>query len=83
MPEELDKLERQIRQLEIEREAIKRENDDVKLKELNTELANLSVQRDTLKSKWKQEKDLVEKVQQAKSDIETLKMQAEKAEREV
>ena len=82
MPEELDKLERQIRQLEIEREAIKRENDDIKLKELNTELANLSVQRDTLKSKWKQEKDLVEKVQQAKSDIETLKMQAEKAERE-
>lgn len=82
MPEELDKLERQIRQLEIEREAIKRENDDLKLKELNTELANLSVQRDTLKSKWKQEKDLVEKVQQAKSDIEVLKMQAEKAERE-
>jgi ATP-dependent Clp protease ATP-binding subunit ClpB len=82
MPEELDKLERQIRQLEIEREAIKREDDEVKLKELNTELANLSVQRDTLKSKWKEEKDLVEKVQQAKADIETLKMQAEKAERE-
>jgi ATP-dependent Clp protease ATP-binding subunit ClpB len=82
MPEELDKLERQIRQLEIEREAIKRENDDVKMKELNTELGNLSVQRDTLKSKWIEEKELVEKVQQAKADIEQLKLQAEKAERE-
>ncbi len=82
MPEELDKLERQIRQLEIEREAIKRENDDVKLKDLNTALGNLSVERDTLKSKWKEEKELVEKVQQAKSDIEQLKLQAEKAERE-
>jgi ATP-dependent Clp protease ATP-binding subunit ClpB len=82
MPEELDKLERQIRQLEIEREAIKRENDDVKMKELNTELGNLSVQRDTLKSKWIEEKELVEKVQQAKADIEQLKIQAEKAERE-
>jgi ATP-dependent Clp protease ATP-binding subunit ClpB len=82
MPEELDKLERQIRQLEIEREAIKRENDEVKMKELNTELGNLSVQRDTLKSKWMEEKELVEKVQQAKADIEQLKLQAEKAERE-
>ncbi len=82
MPEELDKLERQIRQLEIEREAIKREDDEVKLKELNTELANLAVERDTLKAKWKEEKELVEKVQQAKADIEKLKTQAEKAERE-
>jgi ATP-dependent Clp protease ATP-binding subunit ClpB len=82
MPEELDKLERQIRQLEIEREAIKRENDELKLKELNTDIANLSVERDTLKSKWMQEKELVEKVQQGKADIEQLKMQAERAERE-
>jgi ATP-dependent Clp protease ATP-binding subunit ClpB len=82
MPEELDKLDRQIRQLEIEREAIKRESDENKLKELNTEIANLSVQRDTLKSKWKEEKDLVEKVQQAKADIEGLKMEADRAERE-
>ena len=82
MPEELDKLERQIRQLEIEREAIKRENDEQKLKELNTEIANLAVERDTLKSKWKSEKELVEKVQSAKSDIEQLKIHAEKAERE-
>lgn len=82
MPEELDKLERQIRQLEIEREAIKRENDEAKMKDLNTELGNLSVERDTLKAKWREEKDLVEKVQQAKADIEQFKMQAEKAERE-
>jgi ATP-dependent Clp protease ATP-binding subunit ClpB len=82
MPEELDKLERAIRQLEIEREAIKRENDDVKLKELNTEISNMSVQRDTFKAKWQQEKELVEKVQNAKAEMENLKMAAEKAERE-
>jgi ATP-dependent Clp protease ATP-binding subunit ClpB len=81
MPEELDKLERQIRQLEIEREAIKREDDEVKLKELNTEIANLSVQRDTYKAKWATEKELVEKVQTAKAEIESLKQKAEQAER--
>jgi len=81
MPEELDKLERQIRQLEIEREAIKREKDEEKLKELNTEIANLSVERDTFKAKWKEEKDLVEKVQNAKAEIEQLKLEAEQAER--
>ena len=80
--EVLDKLERQIRQLESEREAIKRENDEYKLKELNTDIANLSVDRDTLKAKWKEEKDLVEKVQTAKAEIENLKLQAERAERE-
>lgn len=82
MPEELDKLERQIRQLEIEREAIKRESDEGKLKELNTEIANLAVERDTYKSKWKEEKELVEKVQNAKAGIEELKVQADRAERE-
>ncbi len=82
MPEELDTLERQIRQLEIEREAIKRENDEQKLKQLNTEIANLSVQRDTFKAKWKEEKEIVEKLQNAKSVIEQLKLEAEKAERE-
>jgi ATP-dependent Clp protease ATP-binding subunit ClpB len=82
MPEELDTLERQIRQLEIEREAIKRENDEVKLKELNTEIANLSVTRDTYKAKWNQEKELVEKVQAAKEQVEQLKQEAERAERE-
>lgn len=81
MPEELDTLERQIRQLEIEREAIKRENDEKKLKELNTEIANVSVQRDTLKAKWKAEKELVEKIQNAKALIEQLKQEAEQAER--
>ena len=82
MPEELDKLERQIRQLEIEREAIKRESDELKLKELNTEISNLSVQRDTFKAKWQQEKEVVEKIQNAKAEIENLKLAAEKAERE-
>ena len=82
MPEELDKLERQIRQLEIEREAIKRENDEDKLKELNTQIANLAVERDTLKAKWQEEKELVEKIQSAKAGIEGLKQEAEQAERE-
>ncbi len=82
MPEELDQLQRQIRQLEIEREAIKRENDDEKLRQLSIEIGNLSVTRDTLTSKWRQEKELVEKVQNAKADIEALKLSAEKAERE-
>ena len=82
MPEELDKLERQIRQLEIEREAIKRENDVDKLKFLNTEIANLSVERDTYKAKWKEEKELVDKIQNAKAAIEDLKIQAEQAERD-
>jgi ATP-dependent Clp protease ATP-binding subunit ClpB len=81
MPEELDELERKIRQLEIEREAIKRENDEVKMKELSTDLSNLAVQRDTLKAKWQREKDIVEKLQNAKSQIENLKLQAEQAER--
>jgi len=81
MPEELDELERKIRQLEIEREAIKRENDEAKLKELNTEISNITVQRDTLKAKWQREKDLVEKLQNAKAEIESLKQQAEQAER--
>jgi ATP-dependent Clp protease ATP-binding subunit ClpB len=82
MPEELDTLERQIRQLEIEREAIKRENDETKLRELNTEIANLSVTRDTYKAKWNQEKELVDKVQNAKAEIDNLKQLAERAERE-
>ena len=82
MPEELDELDRKIRQLEIEREAIKRENDEQKLKQLNTEIANLSVERDTFKAKWQQEKEIVEKIQNAKAEIENLKLAADKAERE-
>ncbi len=81
MPEELDRLERQIRQLEIEREAIKREQDEAKLKELSTEIANLAVERDTYLSKWKQEKEIVEKIQTGKSEIDNLKLEAEQAER--
>ena len=81
MPEELDKLERQIRQLEIEREAIKRENDEEKLRSLNIEISNLTVERDTLKAKWQEEKELVEKIQNAKAEIEQLKLEAEQAER--
>ncbi|MBS1729560.1 MAG: ATP-dependent chaperone ClpB [Bacteroidetes bacterium] len=82
MPEELDTLERQIRQLEIEREAIKREDDAQKLKELNTSISNLMVERDTYKAKWKEEKDLVDKIQNGKATIEQLKTQADKAERD-
>ncbi len=82
MPEELDELDRRIRQLEIEREAIKRESDESKLKELGTEIANLSVQRDTFKAKWQQEKEMVDKIQNAKAEIEDLRLAAEKAERE-
>ncbi|MCB0699637.1 MAG: ATP-dependent chaperone ClpB [Chitinophagales bacterium] len=82
MPEELDELERRIRQLEIEREAIKRENDEVKLKNLNQELSLLNVERDTLKAKWLEEKEIVEQINAAKGKIEELKLEAEQAERE-
>ena len=82
MPEELDELERRIRQLEIEREAIKRENDDVKMKELGHEISTLTVERDTLKAKWLEEKEIVDKINKAKNAIEHLKLEAEQAERE-
>ncbi len=81
MPEELDKLERQIRQLEIEREAIKREKEEAKVKELAKEISLLNVERDTLKAKWQQEKELVEKIQAGKANIESYKLEAERAER--
>jgi len=82
MPEELDELNRRIRQLEIEREAIKREHDEDKVRTLSTEIANLAVERDTLKAKWTEEKEHVEKIQSAKASIENLKMEAERAERD-
>ncbi|MBS1588899.1 MAG: ATP-dependent chaperone ClpB [Bacteroidetes bacterium] len=82
MPEELDELERRIRQLEIEREAIKRENDEEKLKALSQEISLLNVQRDTLKAKWLDEKEIVEQINKSKANIENLKTEAEKAERE-
>lgn len=82
MPEELDEMNRRIRQLEIEREAIKRENDEEKVRALSTEIANLAVERDTLKAKWTEEKEHAEKIQGAKARIEELKLEAEKAERD-
>ncbi len=82
VPEELDKIERAIRQLEIEREAIKREKDEKKLEELNKEIADLSEERNAIKAKWQKEKEMVDKLQQAKIDIEQFKLQAEQAERE-
>jgi ATP-dependent Clp protease ATP-binding subunit ClpB len=70
MPEELDELNRRIRQLEIEREAIKREGDDDKLNRLNHDLSTMQVERDTLKAKWLEEKDLVEQNSTDNSTIE-------------
>jgi ATP-dependent Clp protease ATP-binding subunit ClpB len=82
LPEELDEIERRIMQLEIEIAAIKRENDARKLKELNEELANLKEERNDFKAKWKKEKEVVDKITARKRDIENLKIEAEKAERE-
>ena len=81
MPVELDELERKIRQLEIEREAIKRENDTRKLEGLAKEIAELSDERNALKAKWQSEKEIVEGIQKVKEDIENLKFEAEQAER--
>ena len=80
-PEELEMIERRIRQLEIEREAIKREKDQEKLKSLNEEIGNLTEERNRLKAKWQSEKDLVEQIQSRKNEIENLKFEAEGAER--
>ncbi|MEZ4756479.1 MAG: ATP-dependent chaperone ClpB [Flavobacteriales bacterium] len=81
-PEELDEIDRRIMQLEIEREAIKRENDEAKLAELNKELAELSGQRDGFKARWESERQLVERINSAKDQIEALKHEASQAERE-
>jgi len=81
LPEELEKIERLIRQLEIEREAIKRENDKGKLKELNEEIANLSDERNEMKAKWQAEKDMVDQIQNQKKEIEEMKLEAEQADR--
>ncbi|OJJ16117.1 ATP-dependent chaperone ClpB [marine bacterium AO1-C] len=82
MPEELDELQRKVMQLEIEREAIRREKNKKREKELSREIAELSQQRDSLKAKWETEKGIIQGVQQAKENIEQLKIQAEAAERE-
>lgn len=82
MPEELDELERKLRQLEIEREAIKREKDEAKLSQLNEQIANITEERNAIKAKWQEEKNLVDQVQEIKKDIEEYKLEAERAERE-
>jgi ATP-dependent Clp protease ATP-binding subunit ClpB len=79
VPEELEIIERRIRQLEIEREAIKREKDQEKLKVLNEEIGDLTEERNRLKAKWQSEKDLVEQIQLRKNEIEDLKFEAEGA----
>ena len=81
-PEELDVLDRKIMQLEIEIEAIKRENDETKLKGLGLDLANLKEERNEIFSKWKSEKDVVDAVQNVKQELEDFKLEAERAERD-
>ena len=81
-PEELDVLDRKIMQLEIEIEAIKREKDETKLKTLRSDLANLKEERNELNAKWQSEKEVVDNVQNLKKEIEDLKLEAERAERE-
>lgn len=81
VPEELDELNRKIMQLEIEREAIRRENDETKLKSIEDALSKLNLERSEFKSKWEKEKSIVDKIQDAKSKLESLKLEAEQAER--
>ncbi len=82
MPAELDQLEREIRQLEVEREAVKRDGNEEKLAEINEQIANLEDDRDELKARWKQEKDLIQTVRDAKEKIDALRVEAENLERE-
>ena len=82
VPEELDEITRRLKQLEIERAAIKRENDTVKLKQLNAEIDDLQSQEKQIRSKWESEKALVAKIQQDKQSIEQLKIEADNAERD-
>lgn len=82
VPEELDEIQRKIKQLEIEREAIKRENDITKLEQLGSQIENLKQDESVFKAKWKSEKDLINRIQQNKIDIEDAKFQADRAERE-
>ena len=82
VPEELDELIRKLKQLEIEREAIKRENDEDKIKQLDKEIAELKDKETAYRAKWESEKSLVNKIQQDKQEMENLRFEAEKAERE-
>jgi ATP-dependent Clp protease ATP-binding subunit ClpB len=81
VPESIDEIERRIKQLEIEREAIKREGHKVKLDELSKEIGNLSEERNSLRAKWKQERSIIERIQLNKQAVENLKIEAEEAER--
>lgn len=81
VPEEIDEIERRIKQLEIEREAIKREGDNAKVKELSKELADLSEERNQFRAKWQIERGIIDKIQKNKNDIETFKQEADTAER--
>jgi len=81
VPEELDEVQRKMLQLEIEREAIKRENDEKRLSELSEEISNLTEKRDAIKAQWQSEKELVEQVQNLKEAVEQFKLEAEQAER--
>ena len=82
VPEEIDELDRKLRQLEIEREAIKRENEPKKLSVLNEQIANLQQQLNSVKAKWEEERGIVEVIQESKRNIEELELRASKAERE-
>ena len=82
VPEELDELNRKIMQLEIEREAIKRENDQAKLKKLTEDIANITDQRNSLNAQWENEKGILAQIQQKKANIESLRNEADQAERE-
>lgn len=82
VPEELDEITRRLKQLEIEREAIKRENDTEKIKQLDKDIADLKEQEHSFRAKWEGERGLVNKIQQDKQEIENLKYEADRAERE-
>ena len=82
LPEELDEISRHIKQLEIEREAIKREKDEAKLTQLAKEISALKEQEKSMRAKWQQEKEFADRIQNAKQEIESLKFEADKAERE-
>ena len=82
VPEELDEITRHLKQLEIEREAIKRENDQPKIEQLNKDITNLKEQEKDFRAKWESERELVNKIQQDKQEIENLKFEAERMERE-
>ena len=82
VPEEVDELDRRVRQLEIEREALKRENNTTKVNQLNEQIANLKDELNNLRARWERERDVVDRIQQAKQRIEELELEAARAERE-